>query len=319
MKIKRIGIITRDCAGVNAAIRSVVRTACNYEMEVFGFLKGYDGLIDNKIIPLNRNSVSGIVNLGGTVLKTARSKRFFSDKGQQQAVVTINNNDIDGLIVIGGDGSMRGAHVLATKYNIPTVGIPATIDNDINGLDLTIGADTAVNVALDALDKIRDTATSLQRIFVVEVMGRECGYIALQVALAGGCEEVLIPERQFNIDRMCKEIKSGSLQGKESWIIIVAEGKARGHDVANIITEKTSLETRVAVLGHIQRGGHPTSIDRILAARLGNFATKVLRDGVTDHCVGLKNGNLVTIPLEIAVKPKKIDVSTYYKLIKILM
>jgi 6-phosphofructokinase 1 len=318
MKIKKIGIITRDCAGVNAAIRSVVRTASNHEMEAFGFLKGYDGLIDNKIIPLSRNSVSGIVNLGGTILKTSRARRFFSDKGQQQAVCTINDNNIDGLIVIGGDGSMRGAHVLASKHDIPVIGIPATIDNDINGVDLTIGADTAVNVALDALDKIRDTATSLERIFVVEVMGRECGYIALQVALAGGCEEVLIPERQFNIDRMCEEIKSGNLQGKESWIIIVAEGKARGHDVANIITEKTGLETRVAVLGHIQRGGHPTSIDRILAARLGNFAVKVLSDGITDHCVGLKNRKLVTLPLEIAVKPKKIDVSTYYKLIKIL-
>jgi 6-phosphofructokinase 1 len=213
---------------------------------------------------------------------------------------------------------LRGAHVLANKYKIPVIGIPATIDNDINGVDLSIGADTAVNVALDALDKIRDTATSLERIFVVEVMGRECGYIALQVALAGGCEEVLVPEKNFNIDEMCNEIKIGSSKGKKSWIIIVAEGSAKGNVIANIITKKTSLETRVVVLGHIQRGGQPTSIDRIMAARLGNYAVDILKKGITDNCVGFKHGKLVTVPLEFAVKPKKTDVDTYYQLIKIL-
>jgi len=316
--MKKIAIVTRDCAGVNAVIRSVVRTACNYNIEVVGVLKGFAGLIDGKFIPLNRSSVSGIINLGGTILKTARSHRFLLESEQKKAVKTIKKHNIDGLIVIGGDGSLRGGHVLSSKYNILVIGIPATIDNDVNGVDLTIGADTAVNVALDALDKIRDTATSLERIFVVEVMGHECGYIALQVALAGGCEEVLIPEKDFDIDRMCEEIKIGRSKGKESWIIIVAEGKARGHDIANIITEKTGLETRVAVLGHIQRGGHPTSIDRIMAARLGNYAVNVLRDGITDHCVSLKNGNPVTVPLEFAVQPKKTDADTYYKLIKIL-
>lgn len=315
---KKIAVLTRDCAGVNATIRSVVRTANKYDIKVLGILKGYDGLIDNTLIQLDRRSVSGIINIGGTILKTARSERFFIESEQKKAVQTIKSNEIDGLIVIGGDGSLRGAHVLATKYNIPVVGIPATIDNDINGVDLTIGADTAVNVALDALDKIRDTATSLERIFIVEVMGRECGYIALQVALAGGCEEVLIPEKNFDIDTICEEIKTGSSKGKESWIIIVAEGKTKGHDIANIITEKTNLETRVVVLGHIQRGGHPTSIDRIMATRLGNYAVNLLRDGVADRCVSLKNGKLVAIPLEVAVQPKKTDVNTYYKLIKIL-
>lgn len=316
--MKKIGILTRDCAGVNATIRSIVRTACKYKLEVIGVLREYDGLIDNQIIILDREAVSGIINIGGTILKTARSKRFFIESEQKKAVQTIKSNKIDGLIVIGGDGSLRGAHVLATKYNIPVVGIPATIDNDVNGVDLTIGADTSVNVALGALDKIRDTATSLERIFVVEVMGRKCGYIALNVALAGGCEEVLIPEKNFDIDTMCKEIKTGSSKGKESWIIIVAEGKAKGHDIANIIAEKTNLETRVVVLGHIQRGGHPTSVDRVMAARLGNYAVNVLNDGITDHCVSLKDGKLVTIPLEVAVQPKKTDVDTYYKLIKIL-
>ena len=199
---KKIAVLTRDCAGVNATVRSLVRTANKYNIGVLGFLKGYDGLIDNKFIKLDRRSVSGIINQGGTILKTARSKRFFIESEQKKAVQNIKDNKVQGLIVIGGDGSLRGAHILASKYNIPVVGIPATIDNDVNGVDLSIGADTAVNVALDALDKIRDTATSLERIFVVEVMGRECGYIALQVALAGGCEEVLIPEKDFNIEAM---------------------------------------------------------------------------------------------------------------------
>ena len=314
--MKKIAIITRDCAGVNAAIRSVVRTACGYKIEVVGVLKGYDGLIDGKFIQLNRGSVSGIINLGGTILKTSRSKRFLTDSGQKQAVKNLHENGIEGLIVIGGNGSLRGAHNLATQGKIAVVGIPATIDNDITDVDLAIGADTAVNVALDALDKIRDTATSLERIFVVEVMGRESGYIAMQVALAGGCEEVLLPEKESDIEVMCKEIKQGNAKGKSSWIIIVAEGKAKAHDIARLITRNTGFETRVTVLGHIQRGGHPTAVDRILASQLGNYAVEVLRDGQTDICVSMKNDKLVTIPLSVAIQPKKIKVAETYKLIK---
>jgi len=316
--MKKIAILTRDCAGVNAAIRSVVRTASEYNIEVVGVLKGYEGLIENELVSLTRRSVSGIINMGGTILKTARSQRFFTEVGQKQAVKTIMDNNIEGLIIIGGNGSLTGAHLLATKYNFPVVGIPATIDNDINGVDLAIGADTAVNVALDAVDKIRDTATSLERIFIVEVMGNDCGYIALQVALAGGCEEVLVPERELNVEKMCEEIKNGNAQGKVSWIIIVAEGKAKAQDIADIITKKTGLETRVAVLGHIQRGGHPTAVDRIIASRLGNYAVDALRSGQTDQCVSLKNDKLVTIPLSVAIQPKKIDVTSYYTLIKTL-
>jgi 6-phosphofructokinase 1 len=316
--MKKIAIITRDCAGVNATIRSVVRTACGYKIEVVGVLKGYDGLIDGKFIQLNRGSVSGIINLGGTILKTSRSKRFLTDSGQKQAVKNLHEYRIEGLIVIGGDGSLRGAHNLATQGKIAVVGIPATIDNDITDVDLAIGADTAVNVALDALDKIRDTATSLERIFVVEVMGRESGYIAMQVALAGGCEEVLLPEKESDIEVMCKEIKQGNAKGKSSWIIIVAEGKAKAHDIARLITRNTGFETRVTVLGHIQRGGHPTAIDRILASQLGNYAVEVLRDGQTDLCVSMKNDKLVTIPLSVAIQPKKIKVAETYKLIKLL-
>jgi len=317
--LKKIAVLTRDCAGINAAIRSIVRTAFTFDIEIFGVLRGYEGLIENDLIPLNPRSVSGIINRGGTILKTSRSERFYNVSGQEEAVKTINENNIDGLIVIGGNGSLTGAHILATKYNIPVIGIPATIDNDISGIDFSIGADTAVNVALDALDKIRDTATSLERIFIVEVMGRNCGYIALNVSLAGGCEEVLVPEMDVDLDLMCKEIIEGNKRGKVSWIIVVAEGKAKASDIARIINEKTNLETRVAVLGHIQRGGRPTAVDRLLGARFGNYAINILKEGLTDYCVNLKNGELSTVPLELAIQPKKIDIENYYKLIKILM
>lgn len=316
--MKRIAVLTRDCAGINAAIRAVVRTACFYNIEVLGILRGYEGLIEEELVPLTRVSVSGIVNLGGTILKTFRSKRFLTKAGQEKAVKTIMKNGIQGLIVIGGDGSLRGAHFLAHKYNIPVIGIPATIDNDINGVDLSIGADTAVNVALYALDKIRDTAMSLERIFVVEVMGRECGYIALHVALGGGCEEVLIPEKDFDMRKVCAEIVAGHAKGKLSWIIIVAEGKAKASDVAKEITQRTGFETRVTVLGYIQRGGRPTAMDRIMAARLGSYAVSILKDGEIDKCVCLKNNKLTALPLERVIQPKKIEVEAYYKLIKIL-
>lgn len=316
--MKKIAVLTRDCSGINAAIRAVVRTASAYGIEVLGVLRGYEGLIEGELRPLSRISVSGIVNLGGTILKSFRSKRFLTEAGQQQAVRTIKKNGIQGLIVIGGDGSLKGAHVLARDYKIPVIGIPATIDNDLNGVDLSIGADTAVNVALDALDKIRDTALSLERIFVVEVMGRKCGYIALQVALAGGCEEVFLPEKEVNLSRMCQEIMAGRAKGKLSWIIIVAEGKAKAQEVAHKISKRTGFETRVTVLGYIQRGGRPTAVDRIMAARLGSYAVNILKDGQTDKCVCLKNNKLTTLPLTTAIQPKKIRVEEYYKLIKIL-
>lgn len=316
--MKRVGVLTRDCAGINACIRAIVRTACVYDMEILGIFRGYQGLINGELKILNHRSVSGIINTGGTILKTTRSKEFLTEEGQLKAVRTIKDNKIDALVVIGGNGSLTGAHLLATKYNIPVVGIPATIDNDIKGIDLSIGADTAVNVALDALDKIRDTATSLERIFVVEVMGRECGWIALQVALGGGCEEVLLPEKDFDIQKMCEEIVEGNIKGKVSWIIIVAEGKAKAHDIGEKISKITGLETRVVVLGHLQRGGSPTRLDRILAARLGNFSVELINEGKTGVYVGIKNGKLVTIPLEEVIEPKEIEVDSYYKLIKIL-
>jgi 6-phosphofructokinase 1 len=303
--MKRIGIITRDCGGVNAAIRAVVRTASAHGLEVLGVMRGYEGLIHGDFVPLDRRSVSGIINLGGTVLKSARSEGFLTEEGRAKAIDAVRAKAIDGLIVIGGNGSLTGAHILAERYGIPAVGIPATIDNDINGVDLSIGADTAVNVALDAVDKIRDTATSLERIFVVEVMGRASGYIAMQVALAGGCEEVLLPEKAFDMTAISNEIRAGNAQGKVSWILIVAEGIARAEDVATAISLNTGLETRIAVLGHIQRGGRPTAIDRLLAAKLGHHAVLTLAEGGSDVCVSLRDEKPILVPLRRPSVPRR--------------
>jgi len=318
--MKRIAVLTSggDCSGMNACIRSVVRTAVFKGMEVVGFLRGYIGLVNNEKVILNHRSVSGIINLGGTILKTGRCKEFYTYEGRKLAFENLVKNNIDGLIVIGGNGSFKGAHLLCKEFGAKVIGIPATIDNDILGTDLSLGADTAVNVAIDALDKIRDTATSLERIFVVEVMGRDCGYIAIQTALAGGCEEVLIPERDFDIIKICEEITEGNIRGKISWIVIVAEGKAKASDIAKQITQMTGLETRVVVLGHIQRGGRPTSTDRILGARMGNFAVELLVKGYSDIAVGIEHLNLRTISLEEATQKRPLYEDEYYKLIKIL-
>lgn len=316
--IKRLGVITRDCAGVNAALRAVVRTAVSHGLEIYGIIRGYDGLIDGNLRHLDRRSVSGIINVGGTILKSARSERFLTEEGQLQALKTIEENKLDGLIVIGGNGSLSGAHLLASKYGIKVIGVPATIDNDVNMVEHCLGADTAVNVALDALDKIRDTATSLERIFVVEVMGRDYGYIAMKVALAGGCEDVILPEQDFDLNEICQEIQAGNAQGKVSWIVIVAEGKAKAQDVATAITLLTGLETRIVVLGHIQRGGRPTAFDRILGSKLGSAAVEALLSGETDKCVALKDEKIELIPLEIAIQPKKLIFEHEYRLLKLL-
>lgn len=302
---------------MNAAIRAVVRSACAKNIEVTGIVRGYEGLVNGTVIPLTHRSVSGIINLGGTILKTARSGVFRTEAGQQKALRTIRDNRLEGLIVIGGNGSLSGAHLLSSRYGVPIVGIAATIDNDVNGVDMTLGADTAVNVALDALDKIRDTATSLERVFVVEVMGRDFGWIALEVALAGGCEEVLIPEKSYDITGICEDITESNIKGKLSWIIIVAEGKADARDVAGKITDMTGLETRVTVLGHLQRGGRPTRMDRILGALLGNEAVEKMSRGETGVYLGLKDNKMFSYPLAEAVNPKHIDVDKLYKLVKI--
>ena len=318
--IKRIGVLTSggDAPGMNAAIRSVVRYGVYHKLEVIGILRGYAGLINGDLRPLDHRSVSGIINRGGTILETARCDEFLSEEGQRKAVETLKQNEIDALVVIGGDGTYRGAIQLWTKWHIPCVGVPATIDNDLNGTDITIGADTAINTALDATDKIRDTATSMERVFVVEVMGRDSGFIAIHVALAGGAEEVLVPELSYDLEAMCHDIYEGSRKGKNSWIIIVAEGAAKADEVAEKITEITGLETRVVVLGHIQRGGNPTAQDRILAARLGAAAVDLILNGEFGKAVGVRDGEINVVDLHVAVKQKKPAVEPFYQLIRIL-
>jgi len=318
--IKKIAVLTTggDAPGMNAAIRSVVRFAAYNKVEVVGVLRGWWGLINEELKPLDSRSVSGIINQGGTILKTVRCPEFKTQDGQERAYQTLKKNAIDGIIVIGGNGSFTAAHEFFIKYKVPCIGIPASIDNDINGIDETIGTDTAINTALSAIDNIRDTATSMERIFVVEVMGRESGFIALQVALCGGCEEVIIPERKFNLENVCHSIVEGNLRGKISWIVVVAEGAGRAEELASQITEMTSLETRTVVVGHIQRGGRPTAKSRQLALTLGQAAVEYLLKGQKDKAVGMRDGKIVLVDLESAIKSKKIEVDNLCNLIKVL-
>lgn len=320
MTIKRIGVLTAggDAPGMNSCIRGVVRYALNSKLEVMGIFRGWYGLINEELKLLDHRSVSGIINLGGTILKTARCPEFKTEEGQERAFQTVKKNAIDALVVIGGDGSFRAAYEFYKKYKVSCIGIPASIDNDINGIDVTIGSDTAINTALYALDNIRDTATSMERIFVVEVMGRSSGYIALQVALAGGCEDVIIPERSPDLGKICHDIVQGNLRGKISWIIIVAEGAARAGEIAEKISQTTSLETREIVLGHIQRGGRPTAFSRTMALTLAQAAVDCLLNGKTNIAVGLKDSKIVEIDFEFTVKKKDLPVDKLYRLIKIL-
>ena len=318
--MKRIAVLTTggDAPGMNPAIRSVVRYGINQKLEVVGVFRGWWGLINEELKLLTSRSVSGIISQGGTILKTARCTEFRTQEGQDRAYETIKKNNIDGLVVIGGNGSFAAAHEFYKKYNVPCVGVAASIDNDVNGIDYSIGTDTAVNTALDAIDKIRDTATSLERIFVVEVMGRESGFIALTVALAGGCEDVLIPERELDLNVVCHDIVHGNLIGKMSWIIVLAEGAGKADDIARQITDMTGLETRTVVLGHVQRGGRPTAVSRDLAVNLGKAAVDCLIAGKKDIALGLSEGKIVEVDFEIAIKKKELKIDNFYKLIKIL-
>jgi 6-phosphofructokinase 1 len=303
---------------MNAAIRAVVRCAIFNKIEIVGVFRGWQGLINEELKLLDHRSVSGIINQGGTILKTARCPEFLAPEGQTKGYETLKKNSIDGIIVIGGDGSFRAAHGFWKNHHVPCICIPASIDNDINGIDVTIGTDTAVNTALAAIDNIRDTATSMERIFVVEVMGRESGFIALTVALAGGCEEVIIPERKFDLDAICHDIVQGNLKGKISWIIVVAEGAGHAEDIARKITEVTGLEARAVVLGHIQRGGRPTASSRGLALNLGKAAVDCLLKGQTDKAVALYCNKIITVDLEIAVQKKELKIEELYNLVRIL-
>ena len=318
--IKRIAVLTAggDAPGMNPAIRSIVRYGINQKLEVMGVFRGWWGLINEELKALDHRSVSGIINQGGTILKTARCSEFRTEEGQARAYENIKKYQIDGLVVIGGNGSFSAAHEFYKKYKVPTVGIAASIDNDVNGIDYTIGTDTAINTALDAIDKIRDTATSMERIFVVEVMGRKSGFIALTVALAGGCEDVIIPERELNLDLICHDIVHGNLVGKMSWIIVVAEGAGKAEDIAQKITEITSLETRTVVLGHVQRGGRPTAVSRDLALNLGKIAVDCLIAGKSDIAIGFVGGKIGEVDFEVTIKKKELKINNLYDLVKIL-
>jgi len=321
--VKRIGILTSggDAPGMNAAVRSAVRCAIHRGLEVKGIIRGYEGLIHNDTIDMNARSVSNILSRGGTILKTARSEEFMAKSGRKRACETVRKNNLDGLVIIGGNGSFKGAHDLWKEFKVRSIGVPGTIDNDICGSDYTIGAYTAVNTALDAIDKIRDTVTSMERIYVVEVMGREDPFIAIRVGLAGGAEDVLFPYTEYNIDEMCDDIIAGRKKGKLSWIIIVSEGVAKAPDVAEIIKEKTRLSVRAVVLGHIQRGGSPEAFDRILASRLGYDAVEALLKGHQDAMVGIVQDESKITPYEKATtrdKKKVLLDERLYKLTRIL-
>lgn len=282
---------------MNAAVRAVVRRGISLGAEVVGVRRGYAGLIAGDFMELRISSVGDIIHRGGTFLQTARSDYFLTPEGQQEALEKARAAGIEGLVVIGGDGSFRGALRL-TEMGLPAVGVPATIDNDVYGTDRTIGFDTAVNTCLDAIRKIRDTATSHERTFVLEVMGRHSGWIALAAGLAGGAESILLPERPLPLEEVVARLKRGVERGKRHTLIIVAEGAGRGFDVGKQIREMTGYDTRVMVLGHIQRGGSPTALDAMLASRLGARAAEVLLEGKGGLFVGLENEELVTRPLD---------------------
>lgn len=311
--MKKIGVLTSggDSPGMNAAIRAVVRKAIFHGLEVYGIYNGYAGLISGKIEKLELGSVGGIIHRGGTKLYTARCEEFKTVEGQKKGIEQLKKHGIEGLVVIGGDGSYMGAKKL-TEHGFPCVGVPGTIDNDIPGTDFTIGFDTALNTVIDAIDKIRDTATSHERTYVIEVMGRHAGDIALWSGLAGGAESILIPEVGFEMDDIIKRLKRGHERGKKHSIIIVAEGVGSGVEIGKKIENLTNFETRVSVLGHIQRGGSPTAFDRVLASRLGAYAVELLIEGKGGRCVGIQNNELVSHDiLEILDQPHTINQNMY--------
>ncbi len=292
--MKKIGVLTSggDSPGMNAAIRAVVRKAIFHEMEVYGIYYGYQGLINGDIEKLDLGSVGDIIHRGGTKLYTARCEEFKTKEGQLKGIEQLEKFGIEGLVVIGGDGSFRGAEKL-TEHGFPCIGVPGTIDNDIPGTDFTIGFDTALNTVIDAIDKVRDTATSHERTYVVEVMGRNAGDIALWSGLADGAETILIPEIDYDMDEVVARLNRGHDRGKKHSIIILAEGVGSGVEFGKKIEQATQFDTRVTVLGHIQRGGSPSAFDRVLASRLGAKAVELLLDGQAGRMVGIQNNSLV--------------------------
>lgn len=309
MSIKKIGVFTSggDAPGMNAAIRAVVRTALSKKIEVMGILHGYVGMIDNQMMPLQMRDMANIIQRGGTILKTGRSNEFMKAEYRATAAQNLRAQNIDGLICIGGDGSFRGAQALWTEQKIPVVGIAGTIDNDVNCTEDTIGFDTAVNTAMQAIDKIRDTADSHDRIFIVEVMGRDSGWIASHVGIAGGAEEILTADNIIPVDKIVENLRNSRARGKTSSIIITAEGQkpGRAYDLSEAIRKKSGLEAKVCILGHQQRGGSPTAHDRILASRLAHAAVESLLSGKVNMMIGIQAGKLVEVSLDIVTAKEK--------------
>ena len=312
--MKTIGVLTSggDSPGMNTALRSIVRTCAHYKIKCVGIVRGYSGLLEDNTKVLNTRSVRGIINKGGTFLYSARCDEFRQASGRKKAYKTLRNNNIDGLIVIGGDGSFTGALKLKDEFNFPVIGIPGTIDNDIFGTSHTLGYDTALNTVMDAIDKIRDSAISHDRLFFVEVMGKDAGYIALRSGIAIGAQEILIPEVNTKIKDLVDSLKNSKKSGKTSSIIVVAEGYKPGknvYQIADEIQEKLpNYQVRVSVLGHMQRGGRPSCFDRVLGTKMGVKAVELLKDAKTGIMVGTQHGKIVTVPLKKAISEKtKID------------
>lgn len=308
--MKRIAVLSSggDAPGMNAGIRATVRASLCRGLSAYGVYRGYEGLIDNNMRLLESRDVSNILQHGGTILHSARSDRFMTPEGRASAAASLSERGIDGLVVFGGDGSFRGAHDLSREHGVRVVGVPATIDNDIWGSDFTIGYDTAVNTALSALDKVRDTAAAHDRLFIVEVMGRHAGFIALEVAIGGGAEAVFIPETPSDIPGICNKVRDRVARGRTSNILVVAEGDEEGnaYAIAKKIEELSGLKSRVTVLGHVQRGGSPTTSDRVLATKLGWAAVDALLEGRAPCMVGVENGNVSHHPLPDTWRNKKL-------------
>ena len=319
-QIRRIGVLTSggDAPGMNALIRSVVRSASAHDISVLGIRRGYSGLINGDIIEMGARSVDGIIRKGGTMLYTARCKEMLTEEGLQKAADTCRYLGIDGLICCGGDGTFRGAQALSRK-GVPCIGVPGTIDNDIGCSDYTIGFDTACNTAIECIDKLRDTMQSHERCSVVEVMGRRAGHLALQVGCAVGATAICLPERQLDFDtEIVERMRIGRIKGRNHHIIIVAEGYGSAQDVADQIHEATGIDTRVTILGHIQRGGSPTAVDRILASRMGEAAIEAILDGQRNVMIGTMNGKIVYVPFAKAIKHDKGIDRGALELVKIL-
>lgn len=321
-KVTKIGVLTSggDAPGMNAAIRAVVRTGIYNGLEVYGILRGYSGMIEGDIIKMESQSVANIIQRGGTILKTSRSKEFYTIEGRKAAYNNLKKLGVNGLVIIGGDGSFRGAKTFSNEYDIPCIGLPGTIDKDIAGTDFTIGFDTAVNTAVEAIDKVRDTADAHDRLFIIEVMGRDSGYIALHSGIATGAENILIPEKKTDIEDVIKTLNEKHGRKKLVNIIVVAEGDQFGAiELSKVIIERIpEQEVRVCILGHIQRGGSPTCLDRLIASRMGYAAVECLLENRFNVFVGIVNNKMHYIPLGQAVKKKQKINEEWMKIVRIL-